>query len=121
MIARLLVSGTAALAVILLAACGSPSTKTQVGNSTHYTGVDQPEAATPTPAPEPDAAPAPSVKAPADSHTQQGDVPSGIPVPGKPGYVTSPYAPTQGYVDVKGFPPGTEVKCPYTGRIFLVP
>jgi hypothetical protein len=48
--------------------------------------------------------------------------PKGIPVPGKPGFVMSPYTkPDQGYVDVRGYPPGMEVKDPYTGGVFLVP
>lgn len=42
-------------------------------------------------------------------------------VAGKPGYITSPYAPTAGYIDVTGFAPGTEVQCPYSGKRFRVP
>jgi hypothetical protein len=49
------------------------------------------------------------------------NIPYGTPVAGKPGFVMSPYAPGNGYVDVRGFPPGTEVKDPYTGKVFLVP
>jgi hypothetical protein len=42
-------------------------------------------------------------------------------VPGKPGYVFSPYDPNGGYVDVNGFTSGSKVKDPYSGKIFLVP
>jgi hypothetical protein len=49
-----------------------------------------------------------------------GEVPYGKTVPGKPGFVTSPYG-GGGYIDVRGFPPGTEVKDPYSGKTFLVP
>src|SRR5207244_8775843 len=63
--------------------------------------------------------PAPSA---APAKASKGDYPYGIPVPGQPGLVTSPYVPGK-VVDVSGMPPGTEVKDPYTDykKIFLVP
>ncbi len=64
------------------------------------------------------AASAPPTAAP--TKVAKGDYPYGIPVPGKPHLVESPYSPGK-YVDVEGFPPGTEVKDPYTDKIFLVP
>jgi len=51
----------------------------------------------------------------------KGDMPYGIPVPGQKGMVISPYSPEGNYIDVSAFPPGTAVKDPYTGKIFLVP
>jgi hypothetical protein len=51
----------------------------------------------------------------------KGDMPYGIPVPGRKGLVTSPYLPQGNYVDVNAFAPGTAVKDPYTGKFFLVP
>lgn len=49
-----------------------------------------------------------------------GDKPFADPVAGKYGHVISPFAPGR-EVDVTGFPPGTEVRCPYTQKIFRVP
>ena|SRR5256885_2079573 len=72
------------------------------------------EAAAQTPPPPPTTAGPPTKAA-------KGDYPYGTPVPGKPGFVKSPYAADQGLVDVRGFPPGTEVKDPFTNKIFLVP
>ena len=54
--------------------------------------------------------------------TKKGDdLPYGTPVPGKQGFVTSPFSPNSGYIDVRGFAPGTPVKDPYTGKVFLTP
>jgi hypothetical protein len=47
--------------------------------------------------------------------------PTGKLVPGKPGYVFSPFDKEGRYVDVSGFPSGTKVKDPWTNKIFLVP
>ncbi len=49
------------------------------------------------------------------------DLPYAIPVANRPGFVTSPYAPTQGMVDVRGIQGGTQVKDPFTGKVFLTP
>ena len=49
------------------------------------------------------------------------DLRYGAPVPGKKGFVTSPFSPDAGYIDVRGFAPGTPVKDPYTGKVFLTP
>jgi hypothetical protein len=60
-------------------------------------------------------------KATATKKNSRGDLPYGIPVPGKQGLVTSPFSPDSGYIDVRSFPPGTEVRDPYTGKTFLTP
>jgi len=41
-------------------------------------------------------------------------------IPGHPGFVSSPFG-AYGRIDVRGFPPGTEVRDPYTSKIFIVP
>jgi hypothetical protein len=53
--------------------------------------------------------------------SEKSDLPFAKPVPGKPGYVFSPFDKNGGYVDVTGFSPGSKVKDPYSGKIFLVP
>ena len=47
-------------------------------------------------------------------------LPYGVPYPGKPGLVFPPWPPFRA-VAITGFAPGSQVKDPYTGKIFLVP
>src|SRR4051812_20942492 len=58
---------------------------------------------------------------PSRSTTTQAQYPTAKQVPGKPGYVFSPFDPSGGYVDVNGYTSGQKVKDPYSGKIFLVP
>src|SRR5450432_461029 len=83
--------------------------------------------ATPTPSQVINTASAPEITEPVASPptrpvlSQPSDVPYAKPVPGKPGYVFSPFDTKGGYVDVTGYSPGSMVKDPYSGKIFRVP
>ena len=68
------------------------------------------------PPPAQDTPPAPAPSTPAAT-----ELPYGVPVPGKKGFVYSPYDKSAGFVDVRDISPGTKVRCPYTGKIFRVP
>jgi hypothetical protein len=81
----------------------------------------------PKPSPSPKSSPATVTEkskpspSPSRSTSAQSQIPTAKPVPGKPGYVFSPFDPSGGYVDVTGYASGQKVKDPYSGKIFLVP
>ena len=98
----------------------SKSTKKKEENEAGAVSKEKPSP--PPPAPVPTATPIdirPAIVAPAGKEMR--DLPYAISIPGKPGLVTSPYAPNEGYVDVRAFPSSTEVLDPFTGKIFLTP
>ena len=51
----------------------------------------------------------------------QPDFPTAKSVPGKPGYVISPFDSSGRYVDTSGYTSGSKVKDPWTNKIFIVP
>jgi len=51
----------------------------------------------------------------------QAEFPTAKSVPGKPGYVVSPFDSSGRYVDVSGYVSGSKVKDPWTDKIFIVP
>ncbi len=60
---------------------------------------------------------------PTPDHQDPGlpDIPYGSRVPGRPGFVHSPFADKNQLVDVAGIAPGVEVRCPYADKLFRVP
>ena len=90
----------------------------QVTAPTQPNPSDTPRVPRNTTAEKPKPSPNPASRSAANGPTQY---PTAKAVPGKPGYVFSPYDPNGGYVDVNGFTSGSKVKDPYSGKIFLVP
>jgi hypothetical protein len=91
------------------------------------TTTQNPPGTTVRPSPGPKSSPATvtekskSSPSPARTAATQSQFPTAKPVPGKPGYVFSPFDASGGYVDVTGYTSGQKVKDPYSGKIFLVP
>lgn len=51
----------------------------------------------------------------------QSEVPYGMPIPGRPGFVHSPFTGKLQIVDVTGLQADQEVKCPFSGKLFRIP
>lgn len=83
----------------------APSKPTTVASNSP---ASQPQKQTPPPT-------QPKLETPAPS------IPFGKSIPGRTGFVNSPFAASHQLVDVTGLPVGMEVKCPYTGKLFKVP
>ena len=88
--------------------------------ATPSTSVGQTQAPLPPSADQRPAGEDPKPRAAASPRSSSLQFPTAKPVEGKPGYVYSPYDPEK-YVDVSGYAPGSKVKDPYSGKIFLVP
>ena len=101
----------------------SPATRSKGGNSTAAKRNDlrPPEPKEPEPTESPEPVTTRTASSVARAQGARTDLPYGVQVPNKPGFVISPYSPNAGYVDIRGFPSGTEVKDPYTGKVFITP
>ena len=107
---------------------GKTVTPSTTNTQRQTTTTQNPPRSTVKPSPSPKPSPAtvterskPSPSPSRNATTQSTQIPTAKPVPGKPGYVFSPFDPSGGYVDVTGYASGQKVKDPYSGKIFLVP
>jgi hypothetical protein len=62
-----------------------------------------------------------SSPSPLTSSSTESMFPTAKAVPGKPGYVFSPFDTKGRYIDVSGYPSGSKAKDPWTDKIFIVP
>lgn len=97
----------------------SSTTTTTTGPPQNSPPVVQSVPVEPSPSPNP-ATTGRNVPSSSSTSSNQLQFPTAKPVEGKPGYVYSPFDPGK-YVDVSGYAPGSKVKDPYSGKIFLVP
>ena len=125
---RIFVPASLAVSLALFNACDEGNHRSNRRGGFHPTNPTNEEKPRPEPGeetekpekPEKPTANEPIVKPVPDAPVHVGEIPYGKAVPGKPGFVFSPSDQLK-YIDVRGFPPGTEVKDPYSGKSFLVP
>lgn len=96
-----------------------PATGTALFGSTEGASVvENPYAVIPPQPPYPGPGPTRIVRTPLNPVGEQ--IPVGVFVPGKPGFVYCPFG-SNGYIDIRGLAPGSLARDPYTGRTFRVP
>jgi hypothetical protein len=100
----------------------NPNAPVTGDNATQPPAADGTTAPPPVVVTPPGSTPAPgSTQPPAAPQPAPVEIPYATRIPGKPGFVKSPFDPNGQAIDVQGFQSGQKARCPYTGKIFRVP